>query len=194
MAELTPILCQEVLPGDRFKVNVEMLVRLQPMLAPIMHRVNVYTHFFFVPNRLIWNQWEDYITGKYADNPELEPNHPRITGSQSQQKTYMGNGSLADYLGYPDTTQVSLDEGDTYPISQLPFRAYQLIWNNYYRDQNLQPEFALDLSSADADLSTVYGQALVGMRTRCWEKDYFTSCLPSAQRGAVVNLPLGCVS
>ena len=120
MAELTPILCQEVLPGDRFKVNVEMLVRLQPMLAPIMHRVNIYTHFFFVPNRLIWNQWEDYITGKYAGNPELEPSHPKITGTQSKQKTYMGNGSLADFLGFPDITQVGLDDDDAYPISQLP--------------------------------------------------------------------------
>ena len=163
MAELTPILCQEVLPGDRFKVNVEMLLRLQPMLAPIMHRVNVYTHFFFVPNRLIWNQWEDYITGKHADNPELEPNHPKITADQQLQKTHMGNGSLADFLGFPDITQITSNGDEAYSISQLPFRAYQLIWNNYYRDQNLQPEFAMDLSSADSDLSTAYTQALAGI-------------------------------
>jgi len=63
MGYLTPILVQDILPGDQFRVKSEIFMRLAPMLAPIMHRVNVYTHYFFVPNRIIWNEWEDFITG-----------------------------------------------------------------------------------------------------------------------------------
>ena len=63
MGDLVPIFCEEVLPGDKFRVNTEVLMRLQPMIAPVMHRVNAYVHYFFVPNRLIWNDWEKFITG-----------------------------------------------------------------------------------------------------------------------------------
>lgn len=63
MGDLVPIFCEDVVPGDTFKMNSEILMRLAPMVAPVMHRVNVYTHFFFVPNRLIWDEWEDFITG-----------------------------------------------------------------------------------------------------------------------------------
>ena len=63
MGMLYPMLVQDVIPGDRFRVKSEIMMRLAPMLAPVMHRVNVYTHYFFVPNRLVWDEWEDFITG-----------------------------------------------------------------------------------------------------------------------------------
>lgn len=77
MGKLVPILCEDVIPGDTWKMSTEVMLRFAPMIAPIMHRVNVYTHFFFVPNRLVWDEWEEFITGgengEYVDNPPLFP-------------------------------------------------------------------------------------------------------------------------
>lgn len=178
MGELIPILCEEVVPGDTFKMRTEVMLRLAPMLAPMMHRVNVYTHFFFVPNRLLWNNWEDFITG--GENGTANPIHPFMYASwigTSQRR-------LADYLG------VSTQTGGSYginPINSLPFRAYQLIYDEYYRDQTLQP--AIDINKGDAG-SAAEALYLLPLRQRCWEKDYFTSALPWTQRGGEVSLPL----
>lgn len=186
MGELVPILCQEVIPGDNFRLSYEAIVKLQPILAPIMHRVNVHAHFFFVPNRLIWKDFEDFITG--GPDGDLAPNFPKITGDVPGLSPIFTINSLADYLGYPVTRLVG-QEGETPPISQLPFRAYQLIYNEYYRDQTLQDKVSIPLDSVDLDESQVF--ELCKLRKRCWEKDYFTSCLPNAQRGDAVRLPLG---
>lgn len=179
IGELVPVFCQEVLPGDRFRVNTESLVRFAPMIAPIMQRVNVYTHFFFVPNRLLWDNWEDFITG--GPDGKSSPLFPQllIPGNQTNE------GGLADYLGIRPTN------GGSMFVNALPFKAYQLIYNDYYRDQNLEesidihPELDGIISSPDklaSDLST--------LRTRAWHKDYFTSALPWTQRGDSVVLPL----
>ena len=99
MGDLVPVFLQETLPGDRFKVNMEHLIRFQPLLAPIMHRVNVYTHFFFVPNRLVWNDWEKFITGG-SDGEQL-PVFPRYKGEHVDIVSVFKKGSLSDYLGIP---------------------------------------------------------------------------------------------
>lgn len=193
MGELVPSFIQEVIPGDSFKVDFEALLRFQPLLAPIMHRVNVYQHFFFVPNRIVWNEWEEFITGGRSGN--LDPVHPVFTGNLSDFKLVMTLGGLADYLGVPvqNFTNTAMPSPD---ISQLPFRAYQQIYNDYYRDQNLSDEvdfskgthydFASDLNPNFVKLNT--------LRKRAWEKDYFTSALPWAQRGGDVNLPIGSIA
>ena len=185
MGELVPILCQEVIPGDNFKLSYEAIVKLQPILAPIMHRVNVHAHFFFVPNRLIWKDFEDFITG--GPDGDLAPNFPKITGDCAELKQMFKINSLADYLGYPVTRIAA--HGDAPAISQLPFRAYQLIYNEYYRDQTLQDKVPIPLDSNDLEGNEA--AELCKLRKRCWEKDYFTSCLPNAQRGDAVRLPLG---
>ncbi|MBA7539828.1 hypothetical protein ES705_32113 [subsurface metagenome] len=74
LGELIPHYVQEIVPGDKFQVNTEIMLRLAPMLAPVMHRINVFTHFFFVPNRLVWDEWEDFITGGREGN--LIPPYP----------------------------------------------------------------------------------------------------------------------
>lgn len=169
--QLIPFFCQDVVPGDTFKMRTESLVRMAPMLAPLMHRVNVYVHFFFVPNRLIWDEWETFITG--GEDGTEEPVFPTSYFTSGNLEV----GKLADYLGYPSPS-------NGYKASVLPFRAYDLIWNEYYRDQNLQDEVPISKASGDDDVT--YKEILY----RCWEKDYFTSALPWTQRGGDVHLPL----
>lgn len=149
--ELVPIMCKPVVPGDKFRVNTEMLVRLAPLVAPMMHRVDVFTHYFFVPNRLLWNQWEDFIT-KGVDGADA-PAFPKIAlrpdwVNPASAAALLDDGSLWDYLGlpsiggfnntaFPDRSPNSVIPPVGYQVSALPFRAYQSIYNEYYRDQNL---------------------------------------------------------
>lgn len=182
MGELVPIYLQEVVPGDKFKVSSEMLVRLAPMVAPMMHRVNAFVHYFFVPNRLVWDNWQDFITGGRTGNdssvmPTLSCNTP-LGG-------LLEAGTLWDYFGLP-----SIPSGSalTVPINvnALPFRAYQLIYNEYYRDQNLLAP--IDIKKTD-DITSTERALLLTLRKRAWEKDYFTSALPWTQRGGEVKMP-----
>ena len=174
--ELIPILCQEALPGDVFASKSQIFTRFAPLLAPVMHRINVYTHYFFVPNRLIWDEWEDFITG--GDDMAASPVHPYFLLTDSYM---VPKGSLFDYLGLP-TGVKGLGK-----VSSLPFRAYNLIFNEWYRDQNLQKELAVNKSSGQEAHTGPYSQ----VAHRCWEKDYFTSALPFAQKGGDVHISAG---
>ena len=184
MGDLVPVFIQETLPGDKFKVNLEHLIRFQPLLAPIMHRVNVYTHFFFVPNRLVWNQWQDFITGgrEGTDTPPF----PKIAmqTADAELLAYFKKGSLADYLGFP-SSNIKDGQLNNIECSALPFRAYQLIYNEYYRDQNLSAPVDFSLTGGIANDADIFV-----LRKRAWEKDYFTSALPWAQRGEQLQVPL----
>lgn len=184
MGELIPILVQDIVPGDSFRVQSEIMMRFAPLLAPIMHRVNVTTHYFFVPNRLVWDEWEDFITG----GPEgtTQPVFPHFNWSGIGAVT--GPGTLSDFMGLPvwDGEPVS---GNIAKVSMLPFRAYQLIYNEYYRDQNLQEEVPVPKTSGQQAAGATLNQ-LLQTRLRAWEKDYFTSALPWAQRGVAVEMPV----
>lgn len=188
MGELVPVFLSEVLPGDKFRVNMEALIRMQPLQTPIMHRVNVFTHFFFVPNRIVWEDFEDFITGGRTGKDEDQPNFPKITGLFEQFNQGRTEGDLLDHMGIP----ISGTSGDKVhpPVSQLPFRAYQQIYNDYYRDPTLMDEVSFIKSSEDLNIGAAQ-LTLTQLRKRCWEKDYFTSALPFAQRGDQVLLPLG---
>lgn len=204
--KLVPILCEEVVPGDTWKVNTEILMRFAPLVSPVMHRLNVYTHFFFVPKRLLWDGWKDYITGgEYRPgkkDPNEAPAYPRLEVlGKYVDSGLLDKGSLADYLGFPvgdsvtkakDIYNCSVNDGSkptisTVTLDALPFRAYNLIWNEYYRDQNLQ-----DPIDIHQEISGVHdGLApLCRLLFRAWEKDYFTSALPWPQAGDDVLLPL----
>lgn len=177
---LMPFLCVETLPGDVFKINVEHLVRFAPMLAPIMHRVDVYTHFFFVPNRLIWDEWEDFITG--GKDGSVAPPMPRYQLTPE----ICGVGTLSDFLGVPPPRDPQF--GTIQDVSALPFRAYWEVYNNYYVDQNVGVPLEYHKGSGDIALTKSDNQ----LRYRCWEKDYFTSALPWPQRFQTpVTLPIG---
>jgi len=121
MGDLVPIMVQDVIPGDSFQVKMEGLIRMMPMIAPIYHNVNAYMHFFFVPNRIIWDEWEDFITG--GKNGTAAPVFPRFYNDTPQNfSPKLGIGTLADYLGFPSkqvpVTSVSLPLANAF--SQMP--------------------------------------------------------------------------
>lgn len=188
MGKLYPTLLQEVVPGDSFRGNSEILLRLAPMLAPVMHRVNVYMHYYFVPNRLVWDEWEDFITG--GEDGQSQPPFPVITNTELDA-SLIRKGSLADYMGLPIAGPEDEIGGEAIAFSALPFRAYQTIYNEYYRDQNLIPKVETLKTSGELDFEEI--ENIMLLRTRAWEKDYFTSALPWAQRGGEAEIPLGTV-
>lgn len=193
MGNLVPIMLNEVVPGDKFQINTEILMRMAPMLAPIMHRVNVYTHYFFVPTRLVWDDFEEFITGgRLGPQPGVPgPVPPFYIRNTINKSYYTAQGTLADYMGIPPVYETGTPA--TWPVdnlkySALPFRAYQLIYNEYYRDQNLQVEITIPKTSGQQESSYIN---MHSMRSRAWEKDYFTSALPWPQRGGDVHMALG---
>ena len=166
--QLIPTHVQEVLPGDLQQHSVESLIRVAPLLTPVMHPVKAKTYSFYVPSRIIWEDWEDFITG--GDDGNDASVFPQITLTATEK-------SLADYMGIP--------LGTSYAVNALPFRAYALIWNEYFRDQDLQTELTIDLTSgADTTTNTT-------LQYKCWEKDFFTTCRATEQKGDDVTLPLG---
>lgn len=173
---LTPVMIQECLPGDKFKVRSENLIRFAPMIAPVMHKVKVYMHYFFVPNRILWENWDTFITG--GKDGTANPPIPRSGNNLIEASV----GSLMDYLGFP--TGVPLDRND---YNMLALAAYQKIYYDYYVDPNLDTTEFRPLQDGINNPIADYSQ----LRNRAWAKDYFTSALPWAQRGPVVNLPLG---
>lgn len=178
MGRAVPTLCQEVVAGDTFVMGNETMLRMAPMLAPIMHKIDVTHDYFFVPNRIIWDQWEEFIfdTKVGIPAPMLEW---EVNNNPAKQLKY---GSLADYCGLP----LGLEN---VKVSALPFVAYGKIFNEYYRDQNLV-EKVVDTWSKD-NHDEVLALALDNPLKAAWKHDYFTSCLPFAQSTTQVAIPLG---
>lgn len=219
--KLVPILCEEVLPGETYKLSTQQLVRLAPLKAPYMSAVDVYTYSFFVPNRLIWKDWKNFITGKDETliHPYLQVKFNQDTdspfsvytlgqkGNKPQQKNDLKTSSLVDYLGMPVTDE-NTDIGSASTtgyvnLDPFPLYAYQLIYDEYFRDQNLQDPITEDLelqsgiNVANKDNATSNGligtsfYPLLQLRNKCWKKDYFTSALtePQASSDVVGKLP-----
>lgn len=173
MGELIPCGLTEVLPGDTMQQATSLLVRASPLLAPVMHPVDVRVHHWFVPHRLVWDNWESFITGGPDGlNASVFPTIAFGGGSGAAV------GSLADYYGVPTGV-------NNLAVSALPFRGHALIWNNWYRDQDLQTP--LVVSKADGVDATTN----VALQNVCWEKDYFTSSRPWEQKGPTITIPIG---
>lgn len=189
--KLHPCLCMEVMPGDSITDQMTAMVRLAPMLAPPFHRIDVTTHFFFVPYRLLSDHWETFITGGRTGLSEVVLPYvtPAAIFAESSSEGTMDEGSLWNNLGLPPVLE-DPTLWSNQVISVLPFRAYAKIWSDYYRDPNLQDELDLDLElQGDVTVQSIAAGLLV-QRDRGWQKDYFTAALPWAQRGAEVLLPL----
>lgn len=172
MGDLVPVGCVPVLPGDIFQHQTSALLRLSPTLSPVMHMVDVRIHHFFVPNRLLWTAntdaapndkgWEDFITGG-PDGNDVQTVPVIATAGGNNAK-----GGLLDHLGVPTGTS-GLN------INALPVRAYNLIYNEWYRDQDL-------VSEVSQDTTTVQKIA--------WEKDYYSSARTTEQKGSDVTIPM----
>lgn len=178
MGELVPISLMEVIPGDTFQHATSMLIRVSPLLAPVMHRVDARIHHFFVPFRLIWEDWEDFITGGPDGMDASVFPTKTLTWAAGTPPTGTNTvGSLADYLGSVPTI-------NNLEVSALPFRAYALIFNEFYRDQDLVTALTIDLTSGvDTTTNT-------DLQNIAWEKDYFTSARPWTQKGPEITIPV----
>ena len=186
VGDVVPFFLDEVLPGDTFSVDTSKVVRMQTLLTPMMDNVYLDTYYFFVPNRLVWDHWKQFC-GENTESawiPETEYTMPQIT---SPANSGWAVGTLADYFGIP-TGVPGLS------VSSLPFRAYALIMNEWFRDQNLQDPLVVptdDSTVAGVNTGTFVTDVAKGGKPFIAAKyhDYFTSCLPSPQKGPDVLIP-----
>lgn len=177
MGQLVPTCVMDVMPGDKFEISVENMLRFAPLVSPVMHNVKVTTHFWFIPNRILWSEWEQFITGA---TPDDIPSHPYINVEECTV------GSLCDYLGFP---AVDMGAGPARKCNPLSIAAYLKVYNEWYRDQNLQSP--IQDTCTEGDNSFNFGSWLTdGPLNRAWMHDYFTSALPFAQKGDAVQIPL----
>lgn len=186
IGQLIPIFTEDCVPGDKMRLGVQAVLRFQPLVAPIMHRIDAYVHFWFVPYRLLWAgaatgdgegttpNWEIFITGGPDGTDTSKPPPMNLGGTADTAK-----GTLWDYFGHPIGFYTTWTGGGANP-DMVPrmwqWRAYNMVFNENYRDENLQP------TPLDLDNNTV--------QYRAWEKDYFTSALPWQQRGTAPSFPV----
>lgn len=190
---LYPFLFIDCVPNDTFKLGADVLINTAPMITAPYTQNDVRLDYFFVPYRLLWDNWKDFITG--GEDGTSEPVLPYVTTRLwSDYFGEYGPNSLLSYFGVkcfaPEQVSINYE-----PLSSLPLRAYVLIWNEWYRDQNLQDEIDLnlDVEGEDYDFLNSFSSVsdTLGFLHRGWRKDYFTSALPSPQRGVEVPINFG---
>lgn len=172
MGYMVPIGITECLPGDTFQQATSVFLRCSPLVTPVMHPVHVTVHHWFIPTRLLWDKWEDFITGG-PDGMDASI-MPTI---RAPAEGGFAVGSLADYMAVPSGVP-------NLEVCALPFRAYALLYNECYRDQDLEQELPLSLESGlDSTTNTTL--------QRCdWARDYFTTARPWPQKGPAVSVPV----
>lgn len=186
--DLIPIYVDEVLPGDTFNLNMASAVRMGTPIHPVMDNANMDTYFFFVPSRLLWNHWKEF-NGENTESHWTQPTEYSIPQIVAPTDTGWLKGTIADYFGLP--TKVP-----NFSVSHLPFRAYCLIWNEWFRDQNNIDPTLIEMGDKTVnganDGNYIQNTQLGGKPLKVAKyHDYFTSALPSPQKGPDVLLPLG---
>jgi len=176
---LVPIYCDEVLPGDMHNVKATMFARLATPLFPVMDNLHLDTFFFFVPNRLVWSNWVKFMGEQTNPGDSISYVIPQITSPAGGYAV----GSIFDHFGLPTAGQIT--GSNTVTHNALPLRAFNLIYNEWFRDENLQNSLVVNTGDSGDDV-TDYSLVRRGKR-----KDYFTGALPWPQKGEAVSLPLG---
>lgn len=184
VGQLIPFDVIEVLPGDTFDLETNMLVRLQTLLAPVMDDLYLDVYWFFVPNRLVWEHWKNFMGENTASAwyPSTQYEIPQIQFEGSPGSN--ANGSVFDYMGIPPKI---LGSGGS--VNALPWRAYQLIWNEWFRDENLQDPLLINLSDTAESVTDENLSNYMPLMANKYH-DYFTSCLPAPQKGPDVGFDI----
>lgn len=179
---LIPVLVDDCLPGDTFSVDMNFFCRLATPQFPLMDQLWLESFFFFTPYRLVWDNWERMHGAQDTPSSSIDYSVPTLSASTAADLTVSDSyRNLLDYMGLPHKSSVDLSE-----ISALPFRAYNLIWNEWFRDQNLQ-----DPVNESTDNGPDLGNTDYDLLKRGKRHDYFTASLPWPQKGDAVSLGLG---
>jgi len=200
MGELFPVLVEEAVPSDSFRGSTEILVRLAPLVAPIYDQILLYVHFFFIPMRLLWEDWEEFITGGRLGvgiDPVTAPVPPHfdIGDMLAGDPGVFGKQGLPDYMGIPNLDDVDPTPAnwDGLTLDLMPFVAYQLVYLEYYMDRNFTDGsdfFSQFPPLASGVHSFSDSSPYLELRRRNYQHDYFTSSLPFTQRGEEVLMPV----
>lgn len=193
MGRITPIFTAEVLPNDTWYGKSEIMLRLAPLLAPIYARVNVFTYWFFTPNRLLASWWEPFITGGRLGAEVTSPPVPsrfNYAAVGGRAKNFLAKSTLANYLGMPPLSDAVANTYLTRSFDVLPFAAAYRCWYDWFRNRNYVADNTILPLAAGviSDVTTI--DELLTTRLKSWERDYFTAAQTNTQRGAEVLMPL----